>query len=159
MEHEREKNFIWALEKLKELFASEKLLSNALVTNRELTFMNIMEVVFPNSTHLFCMFHISKKVSMKCKEYVESHRHEHVMDLWNNIYLSTKCEFLVHLKHVEVVCVDIPKCVQYMHETWLTSYQERFVIVWTNRVTHLGNTITNEYIDMTLNMGALLIIK
>lgn len=50
-----------------------------------------------------------KNVSMKCKEYVESHRHRHVMDMWKNIICSnTRTNFLVHLKHFEVVCVDIP---------------------------------------------------
>lgn len=33
-----------------------------------------MKVVFPNSTHMLCSFHISKNVSMKCKKYVKSVR-------------------------------------------------------------------------------------
>ncbi|XP_050920331.1 uncharacterized protein LOC127137968 [Lathyrus oleraceus] len=39
-EHEREKNFKWTLEKLKELFSSEKFLPTVVVTNRELPLMN-----------------------------------------------------------------------------------------------------------------------
>ena len=62
MEHEREENFAWELEKLKELFASEKFLSNILVTGRELALMNDMKVMFPNSTNLLCLFHNSKKI-------------------------------------------------------------------------------------------------
>lgn len=65
---------------------------------------------------------------MKCKDYDESHRHEHVMDIWNNIiYSNTETDFVVHLKHFKVVCVDIPKFVKYVHETWLALYKERFV--------------------------------
>ncbi|KAI5409327.1 hypothetical protein KIW84_054942 [Lathyrus oleraceus] len=91
--------------------------------------MNVVEVVFLNLTHLLCMFHISKNVSMKFKEYVKSHRHEHVMDIWNNtIYLNTEYEFLVHLKYFEVVCVDIPKFVKYMHEIWLTPYKKYLLL-------------------------------
>lgn len=121
-------NFIWALEELKELFAYEKLLPNVLVTNCELVLMNVMEVVFPNSTNLLCLFHISKNVSMKCKEYVESHKHEHVLDMWSNIiYSNTETDFVAHLNHFEVICADIPKFVQYVHETWFTPYKERYV--------------------------------
>lgn len=144
LEHEREEKFTWTLEKLKELFASEKFLSNVLVTGREPALMNFVEVVFPNSTPLFCLFHISKNVSMKYKEYVESHRHEHVMDMWNNIiYSNIETDFIVHLKHFEVVCANILNFVQYVHESWLTPYKERFDIAWTNGVTHIGNTTTN----------------
>lgn len=74
--------------------------------------MNVVEVVFPNLSHLLCMLHITKNVTMKCKEYVESHTHDHVMDLWNNIiYSNTKFEVLVHLKQFEVVCANITKFV------------------------------------------------
>ncbi|XP_058733650.1 protein FAR1-RELATED SEQUENCE 5-like [Vicia villosa] len=40
LEHEREENFTWALKRLKELFYSEKLLPDVLVTDRELALMN-----------------------------------------------------------------------------------------------------------------------
>lgn len=144
----------------KRVVTSEKLLPKILVTDCEPTLMNALEVVFPNSTHLLCLFHISKNVSMRCKEYVESNRHDHVMDPWNNIiYSNTKSEFLVPQKHFEVVCADTPKFFQYVHETWLTPYKDRFIFAWTNRVTHLGNTTTNMYVGVTLNMRALLIIK
>lgn len=113
MEHGREENFTWAPEKLKVLFTSENFLPNVLVTDCELALMNVMKVVFSNSTHLLCMFHISKNISMKWKEYVESHRHGHDMDMWNNfIYSNRGTDFLVHLKHFEVICDDIPKVVE-----------------------------------------------
>lgn len=46
---------------------------------------------------------------MKCKEYVESNRKKHVMDLWNKImYSNREFEFVEHLKNFEVVYADIP---------------------------------------------------
>lgn len=81
MESEREENFKWALEKLKELFSSKKFLPDVFVMDRELALMNTIEVVYLNSTHLLCLFHISKNVSIKYKEYVKSEIHEHVMDI------------------------------------------------------------------------------
>ncbi|XP_058763165.1 protein FAR1-RELATED SEQUENCE 5-like [Vicia villosa] len=148
LKHEREENFTWALEKLIELFYSKKLLPYVMVTDRELALMNAIDFVYPNASHLLCMFHISKKVSMKCKEYVKSERQEHVMDQWNNMmYSNTEDEFDVHLNHFESVCGDIPSFVKYVKETWLTPYKERFVAAWTNRVTHLGNTTTNSFVS------------
>ncbi|XP_050875735.1 uncharacterized protein LOC127079397 [Lathyrus oleraceus] len=126
LEHEREEKFKWALKKLKELFSSKKFLPKVMVTDQELALMNVMEVMFPNLTHMLCLFHISKNVSMKCKEYVKSERHEHDMDLWNNImYANRKTEFVAHLKHFETVCADIPLFVKYVSETWLRPYKER----------------------------------
>ncbi|CAI8614294.1 unnamed protein product [Vicia faba] len=43
LEHERDENFTWALEKLKEFFSSENLLPKVVVTDRELVLMNVME--------------------------------------------------------------------------------------------------------------------
>ncbi|XP_058755819.1 uncharacterized protein LOC131629037 [Vicia villosa] len=116
LEHEREENFTWALEKLKELFTWDKFLPDVV------------------------------NVSMKCNDYVKSERQEHVMDQWNNImYSNIEDEYDVHLKHFESVCGDIPAFVKYVNETWLVPYKERFVAAWTNKVTHLGNTATNRY--------------
>ncbi|KAI5383265.1 hypothetical protein KIW84_070610 [Lathyrus oleraceus] len=67
LKHKREENFKWALKKLKELFSSEKLLLNIVVTDQELALMNAIEFVFSNSTHLLCSFHISKNVRMNVK--------------------------------------------------------------------------------------------
>ncbi|XP_058733832.1 uncharacterized protein LOC131605502 [Vicia villosa] len=99
---------------------------------------------FVNDMMKYNMAKISKNISMKCKEYVKSERQEHVMDQWNNMmYSNTEDEFDVHLNHFESVCGDVPSFVKYLKETWLTPYKERFVVAWTNIVTHLGNTTTN----------------
>lgn len=55
---------------------------------------------------------------MKCKEYVESNRPNHFMDLWNKVmYSNMESEFVEHLKHFEVVYDDIPLFFQYVHQT------------------------------------------
>ncbi|XP_058741481.1 protein FAR1-RELATED SEQUENCE 5-like [Vicia villosa] len=54
LEHEREENFTWELERLKLLFYSKKLLPDVMVTDRELALMNAIDSVYPNASHLLC---------------------------------------------------------------------------------------------------------
>jgi hypothetical protein len=58
LEHEREENFTWALERLQDLFYSEKLIPNVIVTDRELALMHVIETVYLNASHMLCTFHI-----------------------------------------------------------------------------------------------------
>lgn len=67
LEHEKEENFPWSLEKLKELFTSDKLLPKVVVIYWELVLINVIEIVFSSSIYLLCVFYIGKNVSMKCK--------------------------------------------------------------------------------------------
>lgn len=52
LKHEREVNFTRTLEKLKELFTSKKLFPKVMVTDRELSLINSIEVIFQSSIHL-----------------------------------------------------------------------------------------------------------
>lgn len=53
LKHEMEDNFIWTSEKVNELFTSEKLFFKIMVTNREFSLIDLIEVVFPTSIYLF----------------------------------------------------------------------------------------------------------
>ncbi|XP_073223420.1 uncharacterized protein [Cicer arietinum] len=144
LEKERQDNFIWAFEKVRMLFKSESLISKVIVTDRDLAMMNAISVVFPTSIHLLCRFHIEKNVGARCKQYVKKDRQEEVMDLWKKIVYSTSVEeYDHHLQQFEILCADIILFVDYVKDSWLTPYKERFVNVWTNRVMHLGNTTSN----------------
>lgn len=44
------------------------------------------------------------------------------------MYANRKNEFVEHLKHFETIYVDIPLFANYMKETRLTPYKERFVV-------------------------------
>ena len=45
-------------------------LLGVIVTGRDLSLMNVVKTVFPNSTNLLCQFHIDKNVKGKCKTLV-----------------------------------------------------------------------------------------
>lgn len=125
-----------------------------LCNDPELSLMNAMEVMFQNLTQLLCIFHTSKNVKMKYTEYVKSERQEHAIDLQNNImYSNRETEFKKHLKHCQIVCVNITLLVNYVNDTWLTPYKEKYVVVWTIHITHLENTTTNRYMFLTLHIN------
>jgi len=57
------------------------------------------------------------------------------------------CEssFDEYLQNFEMACSPWPMFVDYVCQTWVIPHKEKFVKVWTNKVMHLGNTITNKY--------------
>ncbi|XP_073222978.1 protein FAR-RED ELONGATED HYPOCOTYL 3-like [Cicer arietinum] len=145
MDYERQDNFWWALEKLKELFVSNTSFPQVIVTDRELALMNAIKVVFPSSTNLLCQLHINKNVGAKCKQYIlKKDMQEPILELWRKIvYCSEEKEYEELLQVFEQACVDNIIFFDYVRDTWLNPHKERFVEAWTNRVLHLGNTTTN----------------
>uniref|UniRef100_A0A803N2G9 RRM domain-containing protein n=1 Tax=Chenopodium quinoa TaxID=63459 RepID=A0A803N2G9_CHEQI len=61
MRNEKTTSFLWAMQRVKELFGSENN-PGVVVTDREWALMNAVEHVFPSSAHLLCKRHIAKDV-------------------------------------------------------------------------------------------------
>ncbi|XP_057250665.1 uncharacterized protein LOC104908155 [Beta vulgaris subsp. vulgaris] len=61
LRNEKEINYQWVMECVKQLFDPEKLLG-VIVTDRELALINAVRQIFPNSAHLLCTRHIGKNV-------------------------------------------------------------------------------------------------
>ncbi|KAL5180195.1 hypothetical protein HKD37_01G001370 [Glycine soja] len=49
-----------------------------------------------------------------------------------------------------MVCSPWPMFVDYVKDTWIIPHKEKFVIAWTNKVMHLGNTKTNIVLQNSL---------
>ena len=60
LSYEKTYNFEWTLSKLKWLFVKYDVLSQVIVSDKDLVFNNALEIVFPSSTNLLCLFHITK---------------------------------------------------------------------------------------------------
>ncbi|KAH1226202.1 PKS-NRPS hybrid synthetase [Glycine max] len=115
-------------------------LPRVIVTDRDQALMNAVKDVFPECTILLCIFHINKNVKAKCKSLIaQKNAWDYVMDCWGSL---TDCpseqKFDECLKKFEIACAPWPMFVDYVKETW-----EKKIFVWTNKVMHLGNTITN----------------
>ena len=150
LENERTNNFKWALERFKELFEEETPV--AIVTNRDIALLNVVNEVFPRSRHLLCQFHINKNVRAMCRKQLKDVKEcDKVMELWLDIvdaaieekYVSTVAIF-------EESCQELKKLFQYVDDTWLIPYKDKFVRAWIHNVMHLGNTTTNRYINLYL---------
>ena len=67
LEGECVNNVVWDLERFQGLFLIPDALPRVIVTNRDLTFINIVKIVFLECTNLLYRFHIDKNVKTKCK--------------------------------------------------------------------------------------------
>ncbi|KAL5191108.1 Protein FAR1-RELATED SEQUENCE 6 [Glycine soja] len=70
LEGERVNNVVWALEWFRGFFLRHDALPGVIVTDRDLTLMNAMKIVFHECTNLLCRFHIDKNVKAKCKSLI-----------------------------------------------------------------------------------------
>lgn len=116
-----------------------------IVTDRELALMNALQHVFPNSVSLLCTFHVEKNVGAHCKKYVTPTRKcETILDAWKDLmYRSDESLYEQQERAFEKLASEFPKFYKYVHETWLDLYKENFLVVYTKRHMHLGNTTSN----------------
>ncbi|KAH1254118.1 Protein FAR1-RELATED SEQUENCE 5 [Glycine max] len=86
LEGERVNNVVWALEWFRGFFLRHDALPGVIVTDRDLTLMNAMKIVFHECTNLLCRFHIDKNVKAKCKSLIgQKNAWEYVMDAWGSL--------------------------------------------------------------------------
>ncbi|XP_028199583.1 uncharacterized protein LOC114384111 [Glycine soja] len=79
-------NVVWALERFRCLFMRIDAIPRVIVTDRDLSLMNAMKIVFPDSTNLLCRFHIDKNVKVKCKTLVaQKNAWDYVMEAWGSL--------------------------------------------------------------------------
>ncbi|XP_058739671.1 protein FAR1-RELATED SEQUENCE 6-like [Vicia villosa] len=145
LESEQLDNFTWALRKLRGLFLRDDSISQVIVTDKDPVLMNAIEFVFPSSRILLCRFHMSINVRPKCQKTVSpKEKIVNVLEAWSDLINSrNEVEYERRLLHFEVLCADCPIFLEYVKNTWLIPHKEKFVLAWTDRVMHLGNTTTN----------------
>ena len=66
-----------------------------IVTDRDLSLMNAMKIVFSDATNLLCRSHIDKNVKAKCKTLVaQKNAWDHVMEAYGSL-VDCPCESVV----------------------------------------------------------------
>ncbi|KAL5149723.1 hypothetical protein HKD37_13G036485 [Glycine soja] len=131
------------LHQFRGLFLRNDCLPIVIVTNRDLTLMNAVKIVFPECTNLLCRFHIDKNVKAKCKSLIgQKNVWDYVMDNWGTLVdCPSEQQFAESLQKFQIAFSSWPMFVDY--DTWIIPHKEKFITAWTNKVMHLGNTTTN----------------
>ena len=77
------------MEKLQSLMIADRL-PNVIVPDRELALMNAVRLVFPTTTNLLCIWHISKNILANCKKLFErKEKWEAFMSAWSVLVFSS----------------------------------------------------------------------
>ena len=81
LEGEHLNNVVWALQWFRGLFMRVDALLGVIVTDRDLSLMNVVKTVFSDATNLLCWIHIDKNVKAKCKTLVaQKNARDYVME-------------------------------------------------------------------------------
>lgn len=144
LQFERIDNYVWVLTTLRSLL-DDIAIPEVIVTDRELALMNAIDRVFSTSRHLLCRWHISRNVLAKCKKMFKSKEEwDKFISLWNFlVFSSTELEYNEHLAKLLADFDTYPEAVQYVSQSWLIPYKDKFVAVWTDSCMHFGNVTTN----------------
>jgi len=107
MSTKREKNFTWALQRLRGFFFRGDVYPTVIVSDKNLALMNAIEIVFLEACSLLCRFHTKKNVKAKCKMLVHPREAwDVVMKAWTIVIDCTDCEaFPKCVEEFESVCL------------------------------------------------------
>ena len=94
LKNEREEDFIWALSMFKKVLPKETQPS-VIMSDRQQAFTNAVNVVFPTTIHLLCVWHIEKNLMTNCRKHFDSkEEYDIFLSIWNKVvYSSTEAEF------------------------------------------------------------------
>ncbi|KAK9714732.1 hypothetical protein RND81_06G115600 [Saponaria officinalis] len=130
------------LEKLRSL-PPDGVFTNVIVTDRELGLMDAIPLVFPYSRNLLCVWHVNrsvdKRVNDTCKSRVDMGKFFTSTCWYYVIYAATYDKLTEALAAMNE---KWPSMVDYIQRTWLI-HREKFLKLYTNTITHYGNTSTS----------------
>ncbi|KAL5132666.1 hypothetical protein HKD37_12G035276 [Glycine soja] len=134
LEGERVNNIVWTLEWFQGLFLRNDRLPVVIVTDRDLALMDAVKTVF---SECFTSIRMSRRIKKNAWDYV--------MDNWGTLVdCPFEQEFIESFQKFQIACSPWPMFVDYVNDTWIIPHKEKSITVWTNKVMHLGNTITNK---------------
>ncbi|KAI8565765.1 hypothetical protein RHMOL_Rhmol03G0286900 [Rhododendron molle] len=148
--NERVENLTWALSTLKKwMLGKGALLPSVFVTDRDLALLSAIEACFPSARHILCIWHINQCIIKHCRGVLGPSFNDFYMSWHSLINSTTQASFN---QKWNAMCDDYkqyPQLLQYLVNTWIMPYRDRFVAAWTNTCMHLGNNSSQRIIDMT----------
>ncbi|XP_050386961.1 protein FAR1-RELATED SEQUENCE 11 isoform X1 [Argentina anserina] len=144
LDSEKEDNYVWALNRLRDLLDGCPM-PNVIVTDKDLELMRAVVTVFPSARHMLCKWHINKNVMAKCRNLFESkEKWDRFIMKWNVLVTSpTEKDFVQELAVLQSEFSNYTEVLNYVTNTWLNPFKERFVAAWTDMIMHFGNVASN----------------
>ncbi|KAJ3672279.1 hypothetical protein LUZ60_007000 [Juncus effusus] len=138
LEKEEVENYVWAL-KIFANILSLKTQPCVILSDKESGLMEAIEVVFPETTNLFCLSRVEKDVKENCKGCFEKKEDwDAFFSNWK-IVMSSKSEgaFMQTWSDFELVYSEKKEVINYLKSEWLP-YKEKFIDAWTEKYYHFG---------------------
>ncbi|XP_076930657.1 protein FAR-RED ELONGATED HYPOCOTYL 3-like [Bidens hawaiensis] len=151
---ERQRNFTWALEKLKQML-DDCLEPPVILTDVDQALMNSCDAVFPNATKNLCRWHISENIRRKFKGLYRTDMETDFAYWWKVLYQSlTIQEYYNRRINMErhLIQDDRAEVWQYIRNSWLDPYKHRFVACWIDERRNYGQTTTNRVESQHANL-------
>jgi len=155
-------DYLWAIKELKHMFCREDIFDPlVVVTDRELALMNALNEVFPWAKNILCEWHVAKAIlTYVKKEWVfktenqemdkeEALKQEEVKQdgfmarLAGVIGSPTVTTYKSWLEGLERDYRDYGKLLQYLKNTWLDPWSNRFIRAHVDEYLHFGNWATS----------------
>jgi hypothetical protein len=149
---ERETDYNWALEFLRDLIAKESIQEPlSIVTDREIALIKALRTHFPSSYLLLCRWHVNMNVLAKTKRFfpgpvkvgdrtVRHPRFQEFLSSWN-ILLTSLTVSIYNQRLADFKAKYPTSAVKYCTDTWLI-WKENLVTAYIDQHYHFGVTST-----------------
>jgi hypothetical protein len=156
--------FTWIFEKLREVYRELELDPPCtLVTDLEGGFVTPIREVFPEASHLLCVWHINEDVkawALTRLTAMEELNRDTPPEKVSTVVQGKLNDFLAHWSPVmnapteaafdeawEILTTayekTFPAVIVYLNDQWLRAHKRKFVRAWTRHIPHFENTATN----------------
>ncbi|KAL7163345.1 hypothetical protein ACSBR2_039443 [Camellia fascicularis] len=142
LDKEGEEDYVWALQMFSKILGP---IGHpfAIVSDRELALMNAIQVVFPTTNNLLCVWHIEKNILVNYKSYFEAQEDwSTFLCTWRQVINSQdEATYEEAWKFFELLYKENKEVLCYIQKMWLP-FKERFVNAWTKKFVHFGNRVS-----------------
>ncbi|XP_021986238.1 protein FAR-RED IMPAIRED RESPONSE 1-like [Helianthus annuus] len=142
---EKQDNFLWVLEKLKELLV-DCMEPRVIVTDSDQALMNSCDKVFPKASILLCRWHLSQNILKHYRAKFTDEDWKIFKLSWSRLCSSptpTLYNYNFERLFTRPTNDERSDVLDYLYNVWLKDYKEKFVSAWTNTVPNFGQHTTN----------------
>ncbi|KAK9749814.1 hypothetical protein RND81_02G152400 [Saponaria officinalis] len=155
LESETKESYVWVLEKMKSLLP-DYVVSNAIVVDREMGLLLAIPIVFPDTYHLLCTFHIYNVVKARAREEVKDDTEVNAItyDRWKKLVeAGTKQQMLRAWDDLEGQYVEIKKALQDSISTRFYEHHRQLFSLLSSHVAKRALRLMNEEWTMGMTLG------